>query len=70
MVSIEQAGHFQFLDKQSSMQRAVCAQGKFLTTLYGKYHRSAWVSDAVIVLRSKPAHELNAMQLAVIALLC
>ncbi|DBA93619.1 TPA: hypothetical protein ACH3X3_013696 [Trebouxia sp. C0006] len=28
MVSIEQAGHFQFLDKQSSMQRAVCAQGK------------------------------------------
>lgn len=28
MVSVEQAGHFQFLDKQSSMQRAVCAQGR------------------------------------------
>lgn len=28
MVSIEQAGHFQFLDKQTSMQHAVCAQGR------------------------------------------
>ena len=28
LVSVEQAGHFQFLDKQSSMQRAICAQGR------------------------------------------
>lgn len=28
LVSLEQAGHFQFLDKQSSMQRAICAQGR------------------------------------------
>ena len=28
MLSVEQAGHFRFLDKQSSMQRAVCAQGR------------------------------------------
>ena len=28
MLSVEQAGHFQFLDKQSSMQRAICAQGR------------------------------------------
>ena len=28
MVSIPDAGHFQFLDKQTSMQRAVCTQGR------------------------------------------
>lgn len=28
MISVPEAGHFQFLDKQTGMQRAVCTQGR------------------------------------------
>jgi len=66
MVSIEQAGHFQFLDKQSSMQRAVCAQGKVPDY---SVRQISQVSTAQQCWHFAKARELNAMQLVLSVLL-
>ncbi|KAK9820264.1 hypothetical protein WJX72_008273 [[Myrmecia] bisecta] len=51
---IRNAGHFQFLDQQSAMQRAVCAQGSLDDKLVRQAAQAVMVAWAEVMLRSAP----------------
>jgi hypothetical protein len=62
-VLIQEAGHFQFLDSQSALQRVVCAQGQIDETAVRRVSQAVMVAWAEIMLRPPGADVLSLLRL-------